>query len=73
MNWIELLGWLATITVVSGFILNAYKHHSIAIALWILGDSMWIAYDVVRGIYPHLFLSVVIILINIFGLIKLNK
>lgn len=70
---IDILGWIATILVLVGYWLNANSKHRIAMAVWIVGDMGWITYDVIRGIYPHLALSSIIIILNAYGIYKIIK
>lgn len=70
---IDVLGWIATILVLFGYWLNANGKYKMAMAIWIVGDMGWITYDIVRGIYPHLGLSSVIIILNIYGIFKIIK
>lgn len=69
----ELFGWICTITVLIGFILNSIQKLKYAIYVWIIGDIGWILYDMSIRNYSHLVLSVVIILINLYGLYKIQK
>lgn len=70
---IDVLGWIATILVLFGYWLNANGKYKMAMAIWIVGDMGWITYDIIRGIYPHLGLSSVIIILNIYGIFKIIK
>lgn len=67
---IDILGWFATAAVVVGYWLNANKKLYTALIIWIIGDICWIVYDIYRDIYPHLGLSLFIILINSYGIYK---
>ena len=69
----ELFGWICTIMIVIGFILNSIGKLKYAIYVWIIGDIGWILYDLSIRNYSHLVLSVVIILINLYGLYKIQK
>lgn len=70
---IDIVGWIGTLLVLGGYLLNANKFHVQACALWIVGDIAWITYDTIRGIYPHLVLSLVIISINVYAMINLSR
>lgn len=70
---IDLIGWFATLLVLSGYLLNASRKHFAAVIVWIVGDVLWITYDVVREIYPHLGLSCVIVCINAYAIYNLLK
>lgn len=73
---IELLGWISTLLVLFGYILNAQKLTRYAMISWIVGDIGWITYDFFIYNISHMVLSLVIIIINIYGiwnLCKINK
>ena len=69
----ELFGWICTIMIVIGFILNSIGKLKYAIYVWIIGDIGWILYDISIRNYSHLALSIVIIIINMYGLYKLKE
>ena len=69
----ELFGWICTIMIVIGFILNSIGTIKYAIYVWIIGDIGWILYDISIRNYSHLALSIVIIIINVYGLYKLKE
>ena len=68
-----IFGWICTITVLIGFILNSLQKLKYAIYVWVIGDIGWILYDLPIRNYSHLTLSIVIILINLYGLYKIHK
>lgn len=70
---IEIVGWLCTILVLIGFLLNANKKLYWALIVWIIGDVGWIIYDYFIDNWSHATLSSIIILINLFGLFKNAK
>lgn len=70
---LDILGWIATSLVLIGYWLNANKQSFRAMCIWIVGDILWITYDTIRGIYPHLGLSCFIITLNIYGIYKIIK
>jgi membrane-bound ClpP family serine protease len=69
----ELFGWICTIMIVIGFILNSIGNLKYAIYVWIIGDIGWILYDISIRNYSHLALSIIIIIINVYGLYKLKE
>lgn len=69
----ELFGWICTIMIVIGFILNSIGKLKYAIYVWIIGDIGWILYDISIRNYSHLALSIIIIVINVYGLYKLKE
>ena len=70
---IELLGWISTILVLLGYILNAKQKFKLAMTVWIIGDIGWITYDFFIDNISHLVLSVVIISINLYGIANIKK
>ena len=67
---IQILGWLCTGLVLSGYLLNANKKFHLALIIWCIGDVGWIIYDYHIDNWSHAALSTIIILINIYGLIR---
>ena len=70
---IEILGWLSTLLVLTGYILNAQKLTKYAMLTWIIGDTGWIIYDFFIYNISHLMLSFIIITINIYGIWNICK
>lgn len=68
-----MLGWISTVLVLIGYIANAKGYYLVAMITWIVGDIGWIAYDIYINNYSHMFLSLIIISINVFGIIRLCK
>ena len=65
---IEMLGWFSTALVLAGYILNAQQFSRAAMIAWIIGDIGWITYDFYIDNVSHLVLSLVIIIINLYGI-----
>jgi len=65
---IEALGWFSTALVLAGYILNAQQFSRAAMIAWIIGDIGWITYDFYIDNFSHLVLSLVIIIINLYGI-----
>lgn len=70
---ISFLGWICTILVLIGFLLNANKKLIPALIIWIIGDVGWIIYDYFIDNWSHATLSSIIILINVYGIYKCKK
>jgi hypothetical protein len=70
---IETLGWISTALVLAGYILNARQKTRYAMITWIAGDCGWITYDFFINNFSHLVLSLVIIIINLYGIYRLWK
>ena len=70
---IELLGWGSTALVLLGYIMNARGNSKLAMITWIVGDAGWITYDFFIDNVSHLVLSLIIIAINVYGIIRIWK
>ena len=70
---IELLGWVSTLLVLLGYNMNARGNSNIAMITWIVGDIGWITYDFFIDNLSHLVLSLIIIAINVYGIIRIWK
>ena len=70
---IELLGWGSTALVLLGYIMNARGNSNMAMITWIVGDTGWIVYDFFIDNLSHLVLSLIIIAINVYGIIRMKK
>jgi len=70
---IEALGWVSTLLVLTGYILNARQLTKYAMATWILGDIGWVVYDFFIYNISHMMLSFIIITINIYGIYNVCK
>ncbi len=65
---IEALGWISTALVLFGYVLNARQYSKQAMVAWIVGDVGWITYDFYIDNFSHLVLSLIIIIINLYGI-----
>lgn len=65
---VDTLGWISTILVLIGYVLNAKRLHNYAMISWIIGDIGWITYDFFIANFSHLVLSLIIIAINLYGI-----
>ena len=70
---IEALGWISTGLVLLGYICNARGNSKLAMITWIVGDTGWITYDFFIDNISHLVLSLIIIAINVYGIIRIWK
>lgn len=70
---IEALGWASTGLVLLGYICNARGNSKLAMITWIVGDTGWITYDFFIDNISHLVLSLIIIAINVYGIIRIWK
>ena len=70
---IEILGWVSTVLVLIGFVLNARAKFTWAMITWIIGDIGWITYDFFIDNFSHLVLSAIIISINLYGIFNIKR
>ena len=70
---IEALGWISTVLILLGYILNAKMQYRAAMIIWIVGDIGWVTYDFFIANLSHLVLSLVIISINLYGIYQQKK
>ena len=69
----EVLGWVCTVLVLAGYLLNSNQKAKHAMIVWTVGDLGWIVYDYYISNLSHATLSIIIILLNLYGLYKINK
>ena len=67
------LGLTATALVLIGYALNSQQKYTYAMLVWIIGDTLWIAYDVLIANIPHCILSLCIIALNARGMLRIAK
>ena len=67
---VYILGWICTILVILGYILNSHQNQIAAFTIWIIGDLGWIVYDYFIDNWSHAVLSTTIIIINLYGYYK---
>lgn len=72
-NIIEIFGWVCTSIILIGFWLNANNRYKLAMIVWTIGDLNWIIYDYFINNWSHGALSMIIIVINIYGLIRMKR
>ena len=71
---VECLGWVATITLLVGYYLNAKKMICSWI-VWLHGNGVMLIYALAISSYSVAFLSIALMLLNVYGYIswKQNK
>jgi len=67
------LGWISTALVLLGYITNAKGLSKWAMYTWIIGDCGWVIYDLLIFNISHMVLSLVIIIINLYGIREIWK
>jgi len=70
---INILGWIGTAMILLGAYLNAKGRSALAMGIWVLGDLIWIVYDLGINNFSHMTLSLIIIIINIYGIHRIWK
>ena len=70
---IDALGWIGTAAVLAGYALNSQQKYTLAMLVWIIGDTIWIAYDICIANIPHCILSLCIIALNVRGMLRIAK
>lgn len=70
---IDALGWIGTAAVLAGYALNSQQKYTLAMLVWIIGDTLWIAYDILIANTPHCILSLCIIALNVRGMLRIAK
>ena len=70
---INILGWIGTAMILLGAYLNAKGRSALALAVWVIGDLIWIVYDLSINNFSHMTLSLIIIIINIYGIHRIWK
>ena len=70
---IDALGWIGTAAVLAGYALNSQQKYLYAMTVWILGDTLWIAYDILIANIPHCILSLCIIALNVRGMMRIRE
>ena len=70
MNYLEIVGWVATFVVIGSFLINdMLKLRSVNL----VGATLWLVYGVVAGSFSIMFLNIVVMSIQIFKITQLIK
>jgi len=67
---IQFLGWFSTFLILLAYVFNSRGSTKLAMWTWIIGDVFYIIYDLFILNFSHMVLSLVVILINVYGIIK---
>ena len=68
MNYLEIVGWVATFVVIGSFLINdMLKLRSVNL----VGATLWLVYGVIAGSLSIMFLNVVVMSIQIFKIRQL--
>ena len=68
----NILGWIGALTVLFGYYLNAKKVMS-SWLIWLLGNALVAVYSFHLSAYPTAFMSIVIMVMNIYGYFQWKK
>ena len=71
MNYIEIVGWIATFVVIGSFLINdMLKLRSVNL----MGATLWLVYGIIAGSFSIMFLNIVVMCIQVFKIRQLlNK
>jgi hypothetical protein len=68
MNYLEIVGWVATFVVIGSFLINdMLKLRSVNL----VGATLWLVYGVIAGSLSIMFLNIVVMSIQIFKIRQL--
>lgn len=68
MNYLEIVGWVATFVVIGSFLINdMLKLRSVNL----VGATLWLVYGVIAGSFSIIFLNIVVMSIQIFKIRQL--
>ena len=70
MNYLEIVGWVATFVVIGSFLINdMLKLRSVNL----VGATLWLVYGVIAGLFSIMFLNIVVMCIQVFKIRQLLK
>ena len=70
MNYLEIVGWVATFVVIGSFLINdMLKLRSVNLA----GATLWLIYGIIAGSFSIMFLNIVVMCIQVFKIRQLLK
>ena len=71
MNYLEIVGWIATFVVIGSFLINdMLKLRSVNL----VGATLWLIYGKIAGSFSIMFLNIVVMCIQVFKIRQLlNK
>lgn len=73
MNYLEIVGWIATFVVIGSFLINdMLKLRSVNL----VGATLWLIYGIIAGSFSIMFLNIVVMCIQVIKirqLIKINN
>ena len=70
MNYLEVVGWIATFVVIGSFLINdMLKLRSVNL----IGATLWLVYGIISGSFSIMFLNIVVMCIQVFKIRQLLK
>jgi hypothetical protein len=70
MNYLEIVGWIATFVVIGSFLINdMLKLRSVNL----VGATLWLIYGIIAGSFSIMFLNIVVMCIQVFKIRQLLK
>jgi hypothetical protein len=70
MNYLEVVGWIATFVVIGSFLINdMLKLRSVNL----VGATLWLIYGIIAGSFSIMFLNIVVMCIQVFKIRQLIK
>lgn len=70
MNYLEIVGWIATFVVIGSFLINdMLKLRSVNL----VGATLWLVYGIISGSFSIMFLNIVVMCIQVFKIRQLLK
>ena len=70
MNYLEIVGWIATFVVIGSFLINdMLKLRSVNL----IGATLWLLYGIIAGSFSIMFLNIVVMCIQVFKIRQLMK
>ena len=70
MNYLEIVGWIATFVVIGSFLINdMVKLRSVNL----VGATLWPIYGIIAGSFSIMFLNIVVMCIQVFKIRQLLK
>ena len=70
MNYLEIIGWIATFAVIGSFLINdMLKLRSVNL----IGATLWLVYGIIAGSFSIMFLNIVVMCIQVFKIRQLLK
>ena len=70
MNYLEVVGWIATFVVIGSFLINDMLRLR---SVNLVGATLWLIYGIIAGSFSIMFLNIVVMCIQVFKIRELLK